>query len=548
MNKPDLTLFHSFARGGQKNIVQIGSKRCVIYTRVSTSRQMEGLSIEVQLKANSAYAENKGWEIAGLFGGTHESAKTDERKEFKRMLDFVKKHKVGWIVVYSLERFSRNENAIWLSSQLRKIGVEIVAATQPIDTSNPTGRLQQKVMFLFGEHDNELRRQKCVAGTKEHLLRGEWCNKPPLGFDVVKINGERKIVVNEKGKLLRKIFQWKADEGVSSVEIQERLTALGLKLSHQHISKILHNPFYCGLVVHDLLEGLVVEGQQEKLVSHNLFLRANDVLHQRFKQGYTVCKENDALPLKRFLHCECCGQPMTGYAVKKKQKKSGNYKMRTTVIHYYKCRTKGCKVNLSAKQFHTGFEQVLDVFTLDAGEDMQQLIREQMTTTYKELAETQTDERQLLEKSLKELDTRIERLEERYILEEIGKEMFDKYRIKYTEERKKIMDKYEEVKSKSSNLTVCIDYALALSSKLSSLYVSSDYTMKQKIQYTLFPKGITYDKKTGKCRTPKINSVMSEVARLAGVLAHKKRGKISIDSKFAPLVEVEGFEPPTLCL
>ena len=99
---------------------------------------------------------------------------SDERKEFVRMITFAKKakEKISYIIVYSLERFSRTgDNAIWLSRQLRELGVTIVSVTQPIDTSNPSGVLQQNILFLFGQNDNDLRRQKCVAGMKEKLLK-----------------------------------------------------------------------------------------------------------------------------------------------------------------------------------------------------------------------------------------------------------------------------------------------------------------------------------------------------------------------------------------
>ena len=68
------------------------------------------------------------------------------------MIDFAKKQKtkVSYIIVYSLERFSRTgDNAIWLSRQLRELGINIISVTQPIDTSNPSGILQQNILFLL---------------------------------------------------------------------------------------------------------------------------------------------------------------------------------------------------------------------------------------------------------------------------------------------------------------------------------------------------------------------------------------------------------------
>ncbi|TCV09618.1 resolvase-like protein [Sphingobacterium alimentarium] len=106
------------------------------------------------------------------------------RKQFTSMISFVKKYKgkVSYILVYSLERFSRNDNSIWLTNELRKLGIEIVSVTQPIDTSNASGQMQQKMLFLFGEFDNQLRRQKCMAGIKEMLLKGDWPTNPPIGY------------------------------------------------------------------------------------------------------------------------------------------------------------------------------------------------------------------------------------------------------------------------------------------------------------------------------------------------------------------------------
>src|SRR5688500_16003216 len=66
----------------------------VIYTRVSTKEQAEtNQSLETQLDRCNAYAQRHGYEVVGHFGGTYESAKNDERKEFIRMIDFAKRSK-----------------------------------------------------------------------------------------------------------------------------------------------------------------------------------------------------------------------------------------------------------------------------------------------------------------------------------------------------------------------------------------------------------------------------------------------------------------------
>jgi hypothetical protein len=68
-----------------------------------------------------------------------------------------------------------------------------------------------------------------------------------MGYDIVRSNGERKIVVNKQGKLLRKAFEWKA-QGMKNEEILSELRASGLKTYKQKLSQIFSNPFTAALL------------------------------------------------------------------------------------------------------------------------------------------------------------------------------------------------------------------------------------------------------------------------------------------------------------
>lgn len=524
----EISLFDAFAKGAKANAGHKGSN-CVIYTRVSTKEQADtNLSLETQRKACNQYAQKYGYTILANFGGTYESAQTDERKEFMAMLSFVKKssQKVSYILVYSLERFSRNDNSIWLSGQLRKLGIEIVSVTQPIDTSNPSGQMQQKMLFLFGEFDNQLRKEKCMAGTREMLLRGDWPTMPPLGYDIVKINGQRKIVVNEKGKLLKLAFQWKTG-GFSSEAVRARLAERGLKVSNQHLSIIFRNPFYCGLMTHNLLDGIVVEGNHEKLISQELFLRVNNVLYKNV-QGYKINEENEAIPLKRFIHCDKCGKPMRGYIVHKKN------------IYYYKCSTLNCCNNKNAKSLNQSFAKILEYFRLDIAEEILQLVKEQAVATFNQFTKDHEDEKQLLQKQLNDIDKKIERMEERYIEEEIKADLYNKYFEKYQVEKHQIECNLLKVSKKVSNLEKYINWVVKFASRLPSTWHSADYLTKQAIQFLVFPEGIFYNKQTDGCRTPHINILFSYVVYLQQVITKNKRGIPELGLDFASFATLVG--------
>jgi len=174
MEATDLILFNSFGKGKAKQSAR--TKNAVIYTRVSTKEQADNnLSLETQKKACLQYAQRNGYTVLESFGGTFESAKTDERKHFNNMLQFVKKtkQKVSLIIVYSVDRFSRSgANAIYIAKQLKEQGISVHSVSQPTDATTASGSLQQNIQFIFSEYDNQLRREKCMAGVKEKLLSG----------------------------------------------------------------------------------------------------------------------------------------------------------------------------------------------------------------------------------------------------------------------------------------------------------------------------------------------------------------------------------------
>ena len=498
--------FAIFAKG--KVSAKVKTNTCVIYTRVSDPKQVENTSLEGQLKYSQQFAKKQGLEVKAVFGGTHESAKTDERKEFQKMLDYVKRQKtISYIIVYSLERFSRSENSIWLVNELRKLGVEIISVTQPIDTSNPSGQLQQKVMFLFGEHDNQLRRQKCMAGTKERLLKGEWCNKAPIGYDHVTVNGERKIVVNAKGKLIKKAFLWKLNEDCSLTEIKNRLAKEGLKFDRLgKISEMLTNPFYCGILVHSALEGQIVEGKHEKLISKEIFLRVNKIYEQNSKSGYKVNVENEQIPLKRFLRCNECNEPLRGYIAKQWN------------LPYYKCNNKGCKNNRNANIIHGQFMQELQHYTIDT--TLMPVVKDQLTLTLQHLVNGQKENEAALIKQREELYTKIERLEERFVMEEITSEQYHKFAPKLKEEHDQIIQQLEKAQVGMSKWEEAVEKVMELCLNLPQLWQQSDYTNKQKLQNLVFPDGMTYDRKNDLCRSISVNPVFEYVAHLTRVVAN----------------------------
>ena len=75
-----------------------------------------------------------------------------------------------------------------------------------------------------------------------------------------------------------------------------------------------------------------------------------------------------------------------------------------------------------------------------------------------------------------------------------------------------------------SNLEYFINRSVEISTELPSLWASSDYSNKQKLQNLIFPEGIYYNKKKDESRTTKVNSVFLQIARLKRVSGENEKG------------------------
>lgn len=500
----NIEVFQQFARKSLKPVKATKGGNGVAYTRVSTKDQEDGYSLEIQLESIQEYAKKQGLQIVEYFGGKYESAQTDkERKEFNRMLQFIKKskEKISYVFVYDVSRFSRTGiNGAFIKESLRHEGIDLVTVNQPVDTSNPGGRLQQNIQFIFSEYDNDLRREKCTGGMRAKLLQGYWIGRAPLGYDIVTKHKEQIATINEKGKIIKQAFHWKAD-GVTNKEILERLEARGIKIYNQHLQWIFNNVFYCGMISHGILGSQVVEGKHPALVSKEVFLKVHDIQvknkHSKHK------KEFPHVPLKHFVKCAECGTPFAGYEVKKKR------------LHYYKCNKTGCKLNRSAIQLNKKFQSKLQEYSFD--EKLITSLKSEAINVYHEMNASNVENAKLIKVQLNEINSKIEKVEERYVYGEINQELYQKFLTKLREEKKEIQGKLQEVDFELSNLENYIDFSLMVASKIPVLWGFDDYEIKEEVQNILFPPGILYDRKIEDYRTIRVNAVFKLTSCLAKV-------------------------------
>lgn len=532
----ELDVFTVFAKTSK--FAERDNNNCVIYTRVSSKEQKLGFSLDTQMREIKEGIERVGFISFGTFGGEYESAKTDERKEFNRMLKFVRssKVKISYIVVSDVTRFSRSgANAIYIAEQLRKENIKIYSVNNPADTNTATGKMQQNMQFVFAQYDNDLKREKIISNGRQMLLEGYWCTKAPLGYDQItrhkRYNTDLPVrqmtTINETGKLIRKAFYWKAVDKLNNAQILAKLEKLGLKLTKQKIDKVFANPFYCGLLSHNWLNGELIEGKHEKLVPKDIFLLANNMKARNCTWKHR--SDFSEVPLKNFMKCEFCNSSYCGYLVKKKN------------IWYYKCNKTGCKCNRSAKLINEAFEKKLGEYTIP--EKYLEPVKAEFLNLYNEIAKDSTESLNILKGRLKEIETKINAIKERFALGEIDKEMYTEFSGKFKTERLNISTEISEIENKNSNLEKRLEKYLKILLKPSQLWASNSYMGKLELQNLLFPQGILYNRKNDSFRTVETNQIAFVMASISNSFVGKNKGDFCDILQKSPCVPGTGLEP-----
>jgi len=156
-----------------------GIIRCIIYCRVSTDEQArkEHGSIETQDTICGRYIgvnEPDGWKTIRSIHDAGHSAKDLKRPGIKEMIESVKSGEVDVIVVYKLDRLTRSIRDFYdLWEICEEYGVELVSATEKLDTTTAMGRAFLNLLLTFAQFEREMTAQRLADKFAEEAQEGK---------------------------------------------------------------------------------------------------------------------------------------------------------------------------------------------------------------------------------------------------------------------------------------------------------------------------------------------------------------------------------------
>ena len=346
--------------------MQRNEEQIAIYSRKSKFTG-KGESIGNQVELCKDYVRN-------MFGEAHVdkcvvfedegfSGGNLKRPAFQKMMADVRGRKFKAIVVYRLDRISRNiSDFTGLIDELTKLDVSFVSIREQFDTSTPMGRAMMFIISVFSQLERETIAERIRDNMHELAKTGRWLGgNAPLGFrseavSKVTVDGKARksfklVTVPEEAEIPKMIFDlYTETDSLTAVEaelLRRRIkTKLGKDFTRFAIKAILQNPVYmvadadaynyftereadvcfpkdahdgsCGIMAYNrtdqekgrttqllpVSQWIIAIGQHPGLVPSKQWIKVQESLDRNKSKAYRKPRNNEAL-LTGLLYCAC---------------------------------------------------------------------------------------------------------------------------------------------------------------------------------------------------------------------------------------------------
>ena len=308
----------------------VNGMKAVIYARYSSDNQREE-SIEGQLRECKAYAEKNGITILSTYIDRALSAKTDHRPEFQRMIKDSAKGLFDMVLVWKLDRFSRNRyDSAHYKATLRKNGAKVVSATETI-AEDSTGILLESLLEGYAEFYSAELSEKVIRGLTENALKCKYNGGGlPIGYT---IDNEQYFQIDPlTAPIVLEAFQH-YDKGATVKQLVDFLNSKGIQtyrnkpLRIDCVKRLLKNRRYIGEYKY---RDTVTPNGVPAIIPQDLFGRVCERLEKNKKAPARAKAKEEMYLLTTKLFCGYCGAYMCG--------ESGTSR-NSTIHQYYKCVT-----------------------------------------------------------------------------------------------------------------------------------------------------------------------------------------------------------------
>lgn len=305
----------------------------------------EGETLARHKKILTELAARKGLYVEKIYKEIISGENIKNRPEIQKLINDCYDGKYRGIIVVDVDRLSRGNQADMqtimdcLKYSNNRDGLLVVTPTKTYDVSHNSDDEEYIEFVLFmsrREYKTILKRLE--RGKKQSVVEGNYIGSArPYGYDIVKSKTGRTLIPNpDEAPIVKKIFDWAANDNMTVYQIVKKLNSMGILNYHgepdwsKHtVSGILKNPLYYGKVTWNgrmttkrMINGelvtsrplsnksehyMVHDGKHQGIITKELFNTANS----RFKVSHTKANNKLKNPFAGLLVCKKCGRTLT---------------------------------------------------------------------------------------------------------------------------------------------------------------------------------------------------------------------------------------------
>lgn len=301
------------------------------YCRVSTEKEAQIDSLEKQIEFFNEFTKKNGYELYKLYADEGISGKQiKHRKQFQQMMIDAKAKKFDKVVVKDVSRFARNTVDLLQSvRELKSYGVQVDFLNNG-EVMEGGSEFILTILGAMAQQESANMSKRVKFGKDITAKKGR---VPNLVFGYDKIPDERyTLKINEEeAKIVKEIFESYVYKWIGTTKIAWNLNDRGIRTKktkskwvQTSIVRMLKNPIYTGRVtnkkseVTDFITGtrkelpeeewIVVEKPEMRIISDELFNRAQELLEQRSNEFKLNNKrEKTEYVFSTLIYCKHCG-------------------------------------------------------------------------------------------------------------------------------------------------------------------------------------------------------------------------------------------------
>lgn len=315
----------------QKNKESSDVMKIAAYCRVSTEKEAQIDSLEKQIEFFNEFTKKNGYELYKLYADEGISGKqTKNRKQFQQMMLDAKAKKFDKVVVKDVSRFARNTVDLLQSvRELKSYNVQVDFLNNG-EVMEGGSEFILTILGAMAQQESANMSKRVKFGKDITAQKGR---VPNIVFGYDKIPDEKYIlkINEEEAKLVKEIFESYVYKGIGTTKIAWDLNDRGIRTKRDKakwvqngIVRMLKNPIYTGRVtnkkseVTDFITGtrkelpeeewIVVEKPEMRIISDELFNRAQELLEQRSNEFKLNNKrEKTEYVFSTLIYCKHCG-------------------------------------------------------------------------------------------------------------------------------------------------------------------------------------------------------------------------------------------------